>query len=150
MVYQKIVYLYKQKSNQMSQKVTRTYSDLLELVRGLNATPSEKGSKKEAKIKKIAEKIKPIFEEYNEKREDIRLDNAHADSNGILDLNDKGEYKFTKDGLKKMSKEMKDLLSESFEFYQFTFSTEAIEDLLFLEGWVEGIVKPIEEDGGEI
>jgi ElaB/YqjD/DUF883 family membrane-anchored ribosome-binding protein len=134
----------------MSQKVTRTYSDLLELVRGLNATPSEKGSKKEAKIKKIAEKIKPIFEEYNEKREDIRLDNAHADSNGILDLNDKGEYKFTKDGLKKMSKEMKDLLSESFEFYQFTFSTEAIEDLLYLEGWVEGIVKPIEEDGGEI
>lgn len=134
----------------MSQKVTRTYSDLLELVRGLNATPSEKGSKKEAKIKKIAEKIKPIFEEYNEKREDIRLDNAHADSNGILDLNDKGEYKFTKDGLKKMSKEMKDLLSESFDFYQFTFSTEAIEDLLFLEGWVEGIVKPIEEDGGEI
>ena len=134
----------------MSQKVTRTYSDLLELVRGLNATPSEKGSKKEAKIKKIAEKIKPIFEEYNEKREDIRLDNAHADSNGILDLNDKGEYKFTKDGLKKMSKEMNDLLSESFEFYQFTFSTEAIEDLLFLEGWVEGIVKPIEEDGGEI
>jgi hypothetical protein len=134
----------------MSQKVTRTYSDLLELVRGLNATPSEKGSKKEAKIKKIAEKIKPIFEEYNEKREDIRLDNAHADSNGILDLNDKGEYKFTKDGLKKMSKGMKDLLSESFEFYQFTFSTEAIEDLLFLEGWVEGIVKPIEEDGGEI
>lgn len=134
----------------MSQKVTRTYSDLLELVRGLNATPSEKGSKKEAKIKKIAEKIKPIFEEYNEKREDIRLDNAHADSNGILDLNDKGEYKFTKDGLKKMSKEMKDLMSESFEFYQFTFSTEAIEDLLYLEGWVEGIVKPIEEDGGEI
>jgi hypothetical protein len=123
---------------------------LLELVRGLNATPSEKGSKKEAKIKKIAEKIKPIFEEYNEKREDIRLDNAHADSNGILDLNDKGEYKFTKDGLKKMSKEMKDLMSESFEFYQFTFSTEAIEDLLYLEGWVEGIVKPIEEDGGEI
>jgi hypothetical protein len=134
----------------MSQKVTRTYSDLLELVRGLNATPSEKGSKKEAKIKKIAEKIKPIFEEYNEKREDIRLDNAHSDSNGILDLNDKGEYKFTKDGLKKMSKGLKDLLSESFEFYQFTFSTEAIEDLLFLEGWVEGIVKPIEEDGGEI
>jgi hypothetical protein len=134
----------------MSQKVSRTYSDLLELVRGLNATPSEKGSKKEAKIKKIAEKIKPIFDEYNEKREDIRLDNAHADSNGVLDLNEKGEYKFTKDGLKKMSKGIKDLMSESFEFYQFTFSTEAIEDLLFLEGWVEGIVKPIEEDGGEI
>lgn len=138
------------KSNQMSQKVTRTYSDLLDLVRSLNSTPAEKGSKKEVKLKKIAEKIKPIFEEYNEKREDIRLDNAHADSNGVMDLNEKGEYKFTKDGLKSMSKSLKELLSESFDFYQFSFSTEGIEDLLFLEGWVEGIVKPIEENGGEI
>jgi len=134
----------------MSQKVTRTYLDLLELVRGLNSTPVEKGSKKEIKLKKIADKIKPIFEEYNEKREDIRLDNAHADSNGVMDLNEKGEYKFTKDGLKSMSKSLKELLTESFEFYQFNFSTEGIDDLLFLEGWVEGIVKPIEEDGGEI
>lgn len=134
----------------MSQKVTRTYLDLLELVRDLNSTPVEKGSKKEIKLKKIADKIKPIFEEYNEKREDIRLDNAHADSNGVMDLNEKGEYKFTKDGLKSMSKSLKELLTESFEFYQFSFSTDGIEDLLFLEGWVEGIVKPIEEDGGEI
>jgi len=107
-------------------------------------------SKKESKLKKIAEKIKPLFDTYNEKREDIRLDNAYANEKGVLDLDDKGEYKFTKDGLKNMNKQVKELLNESFDFYQFSFSTESIEDLTFLEGWVEGIVKPTEEDGGEI
>lgn len=133
----------------MSQKVTRKYSELLELVRSLNATPSEKGSKKEAKLKKIVEKVKPIFEAYNEKREEIRLDNAYTDANGILDLNEKGEYKFTKDGLKNLNKQVKDLLDETFEFYQFSFSTESIEDLTYLVGWVEGMEQPT-EDGGEI
>jgi hypothetical protein len=134
----------------MSQKVVRTNSDLLNLIRSLNATPAEKGSKKEAKLKKIAEKIKPLFDTYNEKREDIRLDNAYANEKGVLDLDDKGEYKFTKDGLKSLNKQVKELLNESFDFYQFSFSTESIEDLTFLEGWVEGIVKPTEEDGGQV
>jgi len=123
----------------MAQKVTKTNAELLELVRALNVTPAEKGSKAEIKLKKIVDKIKPLFEQYNEKREDIRLDNAHAESNGVLDLNEKGEYKFTKEGIKAMSKDMKALLDESFDFYQFTFSSEGIEDFKFLSGWVEGI-----------
>ena len=123
----------------MAQKVTKTNAELLDLVRSLNTTPVEKGSKAEAKLKKIAEKIKPLFEEYNEKREDIRLDHAHTEANGVLELNEKGEYKFTKDGIKAMSKDMKKLLDETFEFYQFTFSSEGIEDFKFLAGWVEGI-----------
>lgn len=132
----------------MAQKVTKTNAELLELVRSLNMTPTEKGSKAEAKIKKIAEKIKPLFEEYNEKREDIRLDHAHTESNGVLDLNEKGEYKFTKDGIKAMAKDMKKLLDDTFEFYQFTFSTEGIEEFKYLAGWVEGIEaeKPQQDD----
>ena len=123
----------------MSVKVNRSYAELLELVRSLNLTPAEKGSKAEAKLKKIAEKIKPLFEEYNEKREDIRLDHAFVDSKGVLELNEKGEYKFTKDGIKAMAKDMKKLLDETFEFYQFSFSTEGIEDFKFLAGWHEKI-----------
>jgi ElaB/YqjD/DUF883 family membrane-anchored ribosome-binding protein len=123
----------------MATKVNKSNAELLELVRALNMTPVEKGSKAEAKLKKIAEKIKPIFEGYNEKREDIRLDHAHTESNGVLDLNEKGEYKFTKDGIKAMAKDMKKLLDDTFEFYQFTFSTEGIESFKFLAGWVEGI-----------
>jgi ElaB/YqjD/DUF883 family membrane-anchored ribosome-binding protein len=123
----------------MAQKVTKTNAELLELVKALNITPAEKGSKAEAKLKKIAEKIKPLFEQYHEKREDIRLDNAHTESNGVLDLNEKGEYKFTKDGIKAMAKDMKALLDDTFEFYQFTFSSEGIESFKFLAGWVESI-----------
>ena len=123
----------------MAQKVTKTNAELLDLVRSLNTTPVEKGSKAEAKLKKIAEKIKPLFEDYNEKSEDIRLDHAHTEANGVLELNEKGEYKFTKDGIKAMAKDMKKLLDETFEFYQFTFSSEGIEDFKFLAGWVEGI-----------
>ena len=123
----------------MAQKVNKTNAELLELVRFLNSTPVEKGSKAEAKLKKIAEKIKPLFEDYNEKREDIRLDHAYTESNGVLELNEKGEYKFTKDGIKAMAKDMKKLLDDTFEFYQFTFSKEGIEDFKFLAGWVESI-----------
>lgn len=123
----------------MAQKVTKTNAELLELVRSLNMTPVEKGSKAEAKLKKIAEKIKPLFEEYNEKREDTRLDNAHTLPNGVLELNEKGDYQYTKDGIKAMAKDMKKLLDETFEFYQFTFSSEGIEEFKFLAGWVESI-----------
>lgn len=123
----------------MATKVNKTNAELLDLVRSLNTTPVEKGSKAEAKLKKIAEKIKPLFEDYNEKREDIRLDHAHTEANGVLELNEKGEYKFTKDSIKAMSKDMKKLLDETFEFYQFTFSTEGIDSFKFLAGWVEGI-----------
>jgi len=134
----------------MSQKVERTYADLLDLVRNLNGVQAEPNSKREKKLKKIAEKIKPIFEQYNEQREEIRLDNAHANAEGVLDLNEKGEYKFTKEGLKQMNKEMKKLLDKSFEFYQLSFNNESIEDLMFLEGWVESILFPIPEEDNEL
>jgi hypothetical protein len=132
----------------MANKVNKTHAELLELVRALNMTPADKGSKAEVKLKKVAEKIKPIFEGYNEKREDIRLDHAYTDKNGVLEMNEKGEYKFTKDGIKAMAKDMKKLLDDTFEFYQFTFSTEGIEDFKFLAGWVEGIEpeQPVEDE----
>ena len=66
----------------------------------------------------------------------------------MLDLNEKGDYKFTKDGIKAMAKDMKKLLDEEFEFYQFTFSNEGIDSFKFLAGWVEGIEpeQPSEND----
>ena len=133
----------------MAQKVTKTYLELLDLVRNLNSTQAEINSKREKKLKKIAEKIKPIFDGYNEMREDIRLDNAHTTPDGVLDLNEKGEYKFTKDGLKKLNSDIKDLHEKTFEFYQLTFNSEGIEDLVFLAGWVESIVLPEKQNDDE-
>lgn len=132
----------------MAQKTTKSYRQLLELVRDLNSEQAAKGSKKEAKLLKIAEKIKVHFEVYNEKREDLRLDHAHVNKDGVLELNQEGGYRFTKDGLKNLNKSLKELLDETFEFYQFTFSVEEISDLSFLAGWVEGI--KAEENNEEI
>jgi hypothetical protein len=132
-------------------KVNKTYGELLRLVQSINvllgsseyASQNTKGVKK---LQKIGAKIKPILDEYNEKLEDIRLDNANTDESGSLLLDEKGGYKFSKDGLKKLNKDIKTLLEQTFEFYQFTFSQEGIEDHMFLEGWVEGLEFPKEEE----
>ena len=127
-------------------KVKKTYAELLELVQGLNATHAERNTKREEKLKKIAKKVKPFFDIYNDEKETIRLDNAYADAYGVLVLNEKGEYKFTKEGAKAIKEQMKDLLGKKFEFYQLTFSTEGIEDLAFLDGWVEKMTSDKSEE----
>lgn len=126
-------------------KMKKSYAQLLELVQGLNATKAERGTKREEKIKKIAKKVKPLFDDYNDEKETIRLDNAYTDAYGVLVLNEKGEYKYTKEGAKAIKDEMKKLLNKEFEFYQLTFSPEGIEDLLFLDGWVESMTLESDE-----
>lgn len=133
----------------MSQKVNKRYNDLLVLTRGLNILLSNKeiaASKVGKKLEKLAKKVQPHLDVYNEKVEDIRLDNANTDSNGSLLTDDKGNYKFSKDGIKGMNKKIKDLTNEEFEFYQLTFSPEGLEEYTFLHGWIEGIPAPVEED----
>jgi hypothetical protein len=129
-------------------KVTRTYADLLDLVNNINATQADRGTKREEKLKKIAKKIKPIFSSYSEEKDLIRLDNAYTDTYGVLVTNEKGEYKYTKEGAKLMREQMTKLLEKEFEFYQFSFSSEGIEDLTFLDGWVESLSTEITEDNG--
>lgn len=131
-------------------KVSKKYSDLLMLVNAINILSGNKDEVSEnnkgiKKLQKIGSKLKEHLEAYNEKVEDIRLDNAHCDEKGCLLLDEKGGYKFSKDGLKKMNKDIKALMEQEFEFYQFTFSHEGIEKYGFLEGWVEGLEFPKEE-----
>lgn len=131
-------------------KVTKTYQELIQLANAINILSSSKehveaNTKGVKKLQKIGTKIKSELEAYNEKLEDLRLDNAHTDESGALLLDDKGGYKFSKDGLKKLNKDIKGLLEKTFEIYQFTFSHEGIENYGFLEGWVEGLEFPKQE-----
>jgi vacuolar-type H+-ATPase subunit I/STV1 len=137
-------------------KITKTYGELLGLVQTMNALGSnrefaESNTKGMKKLQKVGEKLKSVLEAYNEKLEDIRLDNAHTDDKGCLITDEKGGYKYSKEGTKKLNKDIKALLQESFEFYQFTFSTEGIENYAFLEGWVEGLEFPkMEQSDDEV
>lgn len=137
-------------------KTTKTYQELLQLVNAVNILSGDKehskaNSKGIKKLQSIGTKLKPQLEKYNEKLEDIRLDNAHTDSDGCLVLDEKGGYKFSKEGLKKLNVDLKSLVSSEFEIYQFTFSHEGIENYGFLEGWVENLTfpQPIEENDGD-
>jgi hypothetical protein len=125
-------------------KVNKKNSELLALVQTLNVLLGNENfvkaeTKGVKKLQKIGEKVKSHLEKYNEKLEEIRLDNANTDKDGSLLLDEKGGYKFSKEGLKNMNKKIKELLDEEFEFYQFTFSKDGIENYAFLEGWVEGL-----------
>ena len=141
-------------------KVTKTYQELIQLANAINILSGSKehvaeNTKGVKKLQKMGTKIKSELEAYNEKLEDLRLDNAHTDDSGALILDDKGGYKFSKDGLKRLNRDIKKLLEDTFEFYQFTFSHEGIENYGFLEGWVEGLEFPKEvveeeEDGAEV
>mgnify|MGYP006266241253 CR=1 FL=1 len=134
----------------MANKVNKTNRDLLALVQTLNVLLVDENFVKEnskgvKKLQKIAGKIKDPLDKYNEQLEDIRLDCAHVDKEGALLLDEKGGYKFSKDGIKDLNKKIKELLDKEFEFYQFTFSHEGIEKYGFLEGWVENLTFPKEE-----
>jgi hypothetical protein len=117
----------------------KTYNDLLVLVSILNQEKVESGSKAELKLKKIIDKIKPFLDTYNEKREDIKLEHAYADKNGILELNEKGEYKYTKDGIRGINSDYKKLLEQFIDFEPLDLGKDGIEHLEFLSGWVKGI-----------
>lgn len=137
-------------------KVKKTYRELVNLANSINVLLSssehvESNTKGAKKLQKIASKLKQNLEVYNEKLEDLRLDNAHTDESGVLVLDEKGGYKYSKEGLKSLNGGIRKLLEEDFEIYQFTFSTEGLELYAFLEGWVEGLEFPeLKEDEDEI
>ena len=128
-------------------KVSKSYQELIQLVQAINVLSGNKehvesNNKGIKKLQKIGVKLKIHLDEYNEKLEDLRLDNANVDQQGCLILDEKGGYKFSKEGLKSLNKQAKDLSNSTFDFYQFTFSHEGIESYAFLEGWVEGLIFP--------
>ena len=128
-------------------KVSKTYKELLNLVQVLNFVLNNDELKKDntkgiKKLQNVASKMKPHLDSYNEKLDEIRLDNAHVDKDGSLLLDEKGNYKYSKDGLKELNKSVKELMESTFEFYQFTFSHDGLDKYAFLEGWVEGLSFP--------
>ena len=128
-------------------KVSKSYRDLLGLVQTLNILlGNEEFVKNETKgvkkLQKVGEKMKSHLDTYNEKLEEIRLDNANTDKDGSLLLDEKGGYKYSKEGIKNLNKKVKELLDSEFEFYQFTFSKDGIDNYAFLQGWVEGLECP--------
>lgn len=125
----------------------KTNAELMTLVQLLNANVGEGKTKGQKKLIKIGERIQPLLDEFNNKKEDLRLDNASVDKDGNLLLNEKGEYQFNKEGVKKLNQQIKDLLLSEIEFTPIqVINPEGLDIYTFLNGWVKGVeFKQIEE-----
>ena len=116
------------------------YKQLLQLVGNLNAVIGSQETKTAKKLVKIYEKVKPHHEAYQSEVEILRLDNAQTDDKDCLLLDDKGNYKFSKDGIKKLTKDIEALNDKEFDFVIINVvNQEGLKDFTFLQDWTTGI-----------
>ena len=118
----------------------KSYAELFILVHFINNNAKDGKTKGQKKLVLIAKKVQVKLDEYNEKAEDLRLDAASVDKDGNLILNEKGNYSFSKEGLKKLNEKSKDLNLSSFDFDPIVVNNpEGLEIYPFLDGWVTGV-----------
>ena len=123
------------------------FKQLNTLVASINAVIGSQETKTAKKLFKIFEKVKSHHEDYQAKVEELRLDNASTKENDILILNEKGEYSFTKEAIKKLTAQVKELGEKEFEFKPIeVINTQGLENFTFLESWTTGITFVKEEE----
>jgi hypothetical protein len=123
------------------------YQQLNTLVASINAVIGNAESKTQKKLVKIYDKVKIHHESYQAQVEELRLDNASTDDKDILLLDEKGGYKFTKENIKKLTAQVKELGEKEFEFTPINVvNPQGLEDFNFLEDWTTGITFVKEEE----
>ena len=124
-----------------------TYNNLSTLVASINAVIGNQETKIQKKLFKIYEKVKKHHEDYQAQVEELRLDNASTDDKDILLLDDKGGYKFTKEAIKKLTSQIKELNDKEFAFDKINVvNPQGLENFNFLEEWTTGITFVKEEE----
>ena len=116
------------------------YKQLLQLVSSLNQVIGSQDTKTQKKLFKIYEKVKKHHEEYQSEVEILRLDNAQTDDKDCLLLDEKGNYKFSKEGIKKLTKDIEALNDKEFDFQIINVvNPEGLTEFTLLEDWTTGI-----------
>ena len=126
------------------------YNKLNSLVANINAVIGNSETKIQKKLFRLYEKVKIHHESYQAQVEELRLDNASTDDKDILLLDEKGGYKFTKESIKKLTAQVKELGEKEFEFKPINVvNPDGLENFTFLEEWTSGI-KFIKEEEEEL
>ena len=125
-----------------------TNRDLFVLVANINANIGNQETKVQKKLYKIYEKVKPTIDKYQAEVDDLKLEYASVDDKGNLILDEKGGYKFTKEGLKSFNKAFKELEEKEIEFEKIAvMNPGGLEDFNFLADWTNGITfKEVEQE----
>jgi len=125
----------------------KKYKDLNILVNSIDKVIGTQETKIQKKLFKLYEKVKHHHEDYNKQRDELRLDNAAVDEKGILVVDEKGEYKFNKEGAKKLAKDVQELTEKEFDFKPIeVVNPQGLEIFTFLEDWTTGITFVKEEE----
>ena len=125
------------------------YNQLNILVASINAVIGGQETKIQKKLFKLYEKVKPAHESYQAQVEELRLDNAATDDKGVLIMDEKNGYKFNKEGVKKLTKDIEALNEKEFDFKPIeVINTNGLEKFTFLKDWTIGIefIKDEEEE----
>ena len=123
------------------------YNNLSQLVASINAVIGNQESKTQKKLFRIYEKLKSHHEAYQSEVETLRLDNAQVDDKDCLLLNEKGEYRFTKEAIKKLTAQVKELGEKEFAFDKINIANpQGLENFDFLDSWTTGITFVKEEE----
>ena len=126
------------------------YQQLQTLVASINAVIGSQETKVQKKLFRLYEKVKSYHESYQAQVEELRLDNASTDDKDILLLDEKGGYKFTKESIKKLTAQVKELGEKEFDFKPIeVLNPNGLENFSFLEDWTSGI-KFIKEEEEEL
>ena len=126
------------------------YNQLNILVASINAVIGSQETKIQKKLFKLYEKVKPAHESYQAQVEELRLDNAATDDKGVLIMDEKNGYKFNKEGVKKLTKDIETLNEKEFDFKPIeVINTNGLEKFTFLKDWTTGI-EFIEEEEEEL
>ena len=123
------------------------YQQLNNLVASINAVIGNSETQTQKKLFKIYQKVKTHHEDYQAKVEELRLDNAAVGEKDVLLLDEKGSYKFTKESIKKLTAQVKELGEKEFEFKPIeVINTQGLEHFTFLQDWTTGIAFITEEE----
>lgn len=126
------------------------YEKIGQVIAQINAVIGKQETKVQKKLFKFGEKLKTYQQDYVNKVEELRLDNAAADEKGVLITDEKGEYKFAKEGLKKLREDVKKLNESEFDFTPIeVLNPKGLEEFYFLKDWVNGVTfdeQEIEEE----
>lgn len=129
----------------------KKYKELNILINSINAVIGNQETKVQKKLQKFYDKIKSYNESYSNQLEELRLDNAAVDDKGLLLLDDKGGYKFQKDGLKKLNADFDILNEKEFDFKAIeVINPQGLEKFHFLKDWTVGIEFDKKEEEEEL
>jgi hypothetical protein len=123
------------------------YSDLKLLSSILQSVITNEETKVQKKLIKIYDKLKPSLQEYQDKANELRIDNASVDEKDILLLDEKGNYRFSKQNIKILNKQLQELDNQEIVFEKIAITNpQGLEDYLFLKDWVTGVPFKEEEE----